>query len=145
MLNRVVLTGYLAREIELRQTQGGHTVGRASLAVARKAKDAQGHRPADFIRFVAWDKQAEFLAHYAKKGALLSVEGQLRTRGYDDKEGKHISLLEVVVTDVSFLESKEVFAFRQSQKAHREEDAAPAVDPFAPEAKVDIPEDDLPF
>lgn len=147
MINRVVLTGYLVKDIDMRQTQNDHTAGRFTLAVARRRKDAQGNHPADFINCVAWDKQAEILARYTQKGSLIGIEGELRTRSYDDAKGNHVWTMDVQVSDFSFLESQKVFEFRQSQKALRGDVGSQneSIDPFAHEAKPDIPEEDLPF
>ena len=90
MFNRVILIGRTTSDVDLRYTQGANqkAVGQVSLAVSRSYKSANGEREADFIRLVIWGEQAERFANWIKKGSLVQVEGELRTRSYDDQQGR---------------------------------------------------------
>ena len=97
MLNRVVLTGRLTRDAELRYTQGGTSVASFTLAVDRQFRNAQGERDADFINCVIWRKPAENFANFTHKGALVGIDGSLRTRSYENNQGQRVYVTEVQV------------------------------------------------
>lgn len=105
MINRVVLVGRITRDPLLRKTQSGTSVVSFIVACNRRIKQ-EGQPEADFINCVAWNKTADFMAQYVKKGALLGVEGRIQTRNYDDKDGKRVYVTEVVADSVQLLESK---------------------------------------
>ena len=91
MINRVVLVGRLTKDVEVRKTGTGLSVASFTVACDRRgSRDAQGQSQADFINCVAWRQAADFLGQYARKGALVGVEGRIQTRNYDDKDGKKV-------------------------------------------------------
>lgn len=98
MINTVVLTGRLTKDIELRRTTSGKTCTSFTLAVNRNKKET------DFINCVAWDKVAELLERYTHKGSQIGVEGRIQTRNYDDRNGKKVYVTEVLVNSISFLD-----------------------------------------
>lgn len=101
MLNRVILMGRITQELQLKHTQNGIAVLSFSVAVDRPVqKDAE--KQTDFISCVAWRQTAEFIARYFGKGRLIALEGSLRTRTYDDKNGTRHYITEVYVDSVSF-------------------------------------------
>ena len=102
MLNRVILMGRIAQDIEVRQTPSGISVVSFSVAVDRSFKDQNGERHTDFINCVAWRQQADFIGRYFTKGRMIALEGNLRTRTYDDKNGTKHYVTEVFVDSVSF-------------------------------------------
>jgi len=109
MINRVVLVGRLTKDVEVRKTGTGLSV--ASFTVAcdrRQSRDSQGQNTADFINCVAWRGTADFLGQYARKGALVGVEGRIQTRNYDGQDGRKVYVTEVVCDNVQLLESKAV-------------------------------------
>lgn len=106
-MNKVLLTGRITKDVELRQTQSGISNVSFSLAVDRGYKDPQGNRLADFINCVAWRQQAEFLANYVKKGYMLAVEGTLQVRNYQNQQGQTIYVTEVICDRVENLQPKE--------------------------------------
>ncbi|GAK30932.1 single-stranded DNA-binding protein [Weissella oryzae SG25] len=106
MINRVVLTGRLTRDVELRYTQSGAAVASFTLAVDRSYTNANGEREADFINAVIWRKPAENFANFFSKGSLVGIEGRLQTRSYDDQSGQRRYITEVVVDNFTFLESR---------------------------------------
>ncbi|MBQ1469023.1 MAG: single-stranded DNA-binding protein [Solobacterium sp.] len=153
MINRVVLVGRLTRDVEVRKTQSGLSVATFTVACDRRgSRDAQGQSQADFISCVAWRQSADFLGAYARKGALIAVDGKIQTRNYDDRDGKKVYVTEVVADTVQLLESR-------SQSQNRQ-DNIPAYtpdpeyrggsDPFSADdfntgPTLDISSDDLPF
>jgi single-strand DNA-binding protein len=103
-MNHIVLIGRLTRDPELRYTPNGVAVANFDLAVDRPTPNQQGEREADFIRIVTWQKQAEVVANYLKKGRLVAVEGRLQIRNYETQDGQKRKAAEVVANRVQFLE-----------------------------------------
>lgn len=100
MMNRVILTGYLTKDPDLKYTRTGVAVCTVTLAVNR----THGNRDeADFISVVVWRKQAENLANYMRKGGMMGVDGRLHTRNYKDSDGKRVYVTEVIAETISFL------------------------------------------
>ena len=120
MINRVVLVGRLTRDVEVRQTPSNLSVATFTVACDRRQSAAsrqQGEqKQADFITCVAWRQTADFLGRYAKKGALVGVEGRIQTRNYDDPKepGRKVYVTEVQCDNVQLLESKSASAGRTS-------------------------------
>lgn len=106
MLNKVIITGRLTANPELKTTQSGTNVTQFSLAVQRNFKNGNGEYNTDFINVTAWRKQAEFVSNYFGKGQLITVVGSLQSRSYEDKEGNKRSIFEVVAEEVLFAESR---------------------------------------
>ena len=105
-MNKALLIGRLTRDPELRTTPTGRNVCQFSIAVSRNFTNANGDREADFINCVVWDKQAENLVKYQKKGNQIAVDGRIQTRNYDDKDGKKVYVTEILASNISFLDSK---------------------------------------
>ena len=100
-INQVILMGRLTRDPETRTTTSGKSVTSFSLAVDRQGQDDQ----ADFFDVTAWEKTGELVAQYLGKGRRVLVQGRLRQDSWDDKEtGKKRSRVEVVASDVTFLD-----------------------------------------
>lgn len=114
MMNKSLLIGRLTAKPELNKTTTKKSVLRCTLAVNRVFKNADGEREADFISLVIWGKPAEVFASYADKGSLISVEGELRSRRYDDKEGVTHYVTEVLCQQFNLLESKAAVALREN-------------------------------
>ena len=111
MLNQIVLIGRIANNLDLKKTgEDGNCVLNFSIAVQRNYTDKNGNTPVDFINCEAWNKQAENLVKYCKKGSLINVLGNLhqkRYKGFDDN-GKEVEKTTYVVraSNVIFLDSK---------------------------------------
>lgn len=100
-INQVILMGRLTRDPEMRTTTTGKTIASFSLAVDRGGQDDS----ADFFDITAWEKLGELVNQYLSKGRRCLVQGRLRQDSWDDKEtGKKRSKVEVVATDVTFLD-----------------------------------------
>ena len=108
MINKWIGMGRLTADPELRQTQSGVSSCNITVAVQRDFTDGSGERQSDFISIVAWRQTAEFICKYFGKGNMIAIEGQLRTRTYDDKrypDVKHY-VTEVYADKVSFCGGK---------------------------------------
>jgi len=101
-VNVVALIGNLATDIELRDVAPDKKVASFLLAVDRPAKDAG----ADFVNVSTWNRQAEVCDEYLSKGSHVGVEGRLRSRSWEDAEGKRRSAVEVVANRIDFLDSR---------------------------------------
>lgn len=102
MLNRVVLMGRITHELDLKVTPSGISVLQFSVAVDRGYVKQGEERQADFITCVAWRQQAEFISKYFGKGRMIAIEGSLRSRTYDDKNGVKHYITEVYIDGISF-------------------------------------------
>ncbi len=105
MINNVVLVGRMTRDAELRYTPSNQAVATFTLAVNRNFKNQNGEREADFINVVIWRQQAENLANWAKKGALIGVTGRIQTRSYDNQQGQRVYVTEVVAESFQLLKA----------------------------------------
>lgn len=107
-MNNVSLTGRLARDPEVRYSQGENQTGiaRYTLAVSRPFKSANGGQDADFISCVAFGKAAEFAEKYMEQGMMFAVTGRIQTGSYEGKDGKKVYTTDVVVATQEFCEKK---------------------------------------
>lgn len=106
MLNKVVLMGRVASDIELKKTNGRASVTNFTLAVEKNFADSDGKRGTDFISLVAWRGTAEFICKYFAKGDLIAVDGELTTRDWETKEGQRRTATEVIVSGAYFTGGK---------------------------------------
>lgn len=105
-MNNVSLVGRLTKDVELRYTQAGVAAASFTLAVTRNFKNNNGENESDFIRCQIWRKPAESFANFTGKGALVSIEGQIRTGSYEGQDGKRVYTTDVVVSNFGLLETK---------------------------------------
>lgn len=141
MLNNVSLVGRMTRDAELRYTANNQAVATFTLAVNRNFKSQNGEREADFINCVIWRQQADNLANWAKKGALIGITGRIRTRNYENQQGQRVYVTEVVAENFQLLES---------QKERGNQTQANSQPDFGRNEQIqsnpmDITSDDLPF
>lgn len=138
MINNTVLVGRMVRDAELRYTPSNQAVATFTLAVNRDFKNQNGEREADFINCVIWRQQAENLANWAKKGALIGITGRIQTRSYENQQGQRVYVTEVVADSFQLLESRKDREAGQSQE-YNQPDFSRQAEPF------NIEESDLPF
>lgn len=101
-MNTVILSGRTTTDIELKTTPSGVSVASFNLAVDRHTKEQQ----TDFPTVVAWRQTAEFASKYVQKGRKIIVEGEIRTRNYEDKNGNKRKVTEVHARNIEFADSK---------------------------------------
>lgn len=105
-MNKVVLAGRLTADPDIRYA-GETCVARYRLAVDRRvARNADGHKEADFINCVCFNKTAQFAEKYLRKGIKIIISGRIQTGSYKDKEGRTVYTTDVVVEEHEFCESK---------------------------------------
>ena len=142
MINNTVLVGRLTKTVELRYTPSNVAVATFTLAVNRTFKSQNGERETDFINVVMWRQQAENLANWAKKGALIGITGRIQTRSYDNQQGQRIYVTEVVAEQFQLLESKGQQGNQGQQKPQTQQQTPDFSRQGAP---MDISDDMLPF
>lgn len=102
-MNNVCLIGRLVRDPELRYTQSGVAIASFTVAVDRRFSK---ERQADFINVKAWNKTAEFVSQYFKKGNRIGLTGRIETGSYEKEDGTKVYTTDVVAESVEFVESK---------------------------------------
>ena len=107
-VNKVILVGNLGKDPELRRTQSGTAVVSFSMATTEKfkGKDGQQKEETEWHNCTAWNKSAEILAQYLKKGSSVYIEGKLKTRSWEDNGVKKYAT-DVVVREFQFLGGKQ--------------------------------------
>ncbi|WP_314913460.1 single-stranded DNA-binding protein [Streptococcus constellatus] len=138
MINNVVLIGRLTRDVELRYTPSNVAVATFNLAVNRNFKNQDGEREADFINCVMWQKSAENLANWTRKGMLIGVAGRIQTRSYENQQGQRVYVTEVVAETFQVLEKRDNSANHSSMDSQMPPN-------FGNSQPMDISDDDLPF
>lgn len=108
-LNKVMMTGRLGADPEMRYTPQGSAVTQFNVASGRtwKSADGQQHEDTEWFKVVAWDKLGEICNQYLQKGTRVYVEGRLQTRKWQDKEGRDRYTSEVIANDMIILSSKQ--------------------------------------
>lgn len=141
-INQVILMGRLTRDPETRTTPTGKNVTSFSLAVDRAFGQDSG---ADFFDVVAWEKLGDLVAQYLSKGRRCLVQGRLSQRSWE-QDGQKRSKVEVIATDVTFLDgpsgdAEGSSAPRLASKPAKKADVVP--DELDDEEEIDL--SDIPF
>jgi single-strand DNA-binding protein len=108
-VNKIILLGNVGKEPELRATAGGMTVANFSLATTDRSKDQTGNwvDRTEWHNLVAFQRTAEIVRDYVKKGSKLYIEGKIQTRSWDDKtSGEKKYRTEVIVNELVLLSGK---------------------------------------
>jgi single-strand DNA-binding protein len=138
-VNKVILIGNLGKDPEVRYLEGGVAVAKFSLATSESYKGKDGNKvdQTEWHNIVLWRGLAEVAEKYLKKGHTVYIEGKIRTRSYDDKEGIKRYSTEIVADSMTMLTKK------SDDLNHTESSPARHDEPSfsAPSA----PTDDLPF
>lgn len=106
MLNKVILIGRTTRDVDFRRTSSGTPVATFTLALDNRFVLKDGKPTTDFINCVAWNKTAETMEKYVKKGAMIAVEGRIQTRNYENKDGNKVYVTEVVCENMRMLDTR---------------------------------------
>ena len=104
-MNRVIITGNMARDPEAFTTQNGISRSMFDVAVQRRTKNQDGKYDVDFLRVVAWRQTADFCNRYLSKGRKVAVEGSIQTRSYDAQDGSKRYVTEIIADHVEALSS----------------------------------------
>ncbi len=104
-VNKVILIGNLGKDPEVRSLESGAKVANFSLATTEyfKGKDGQRQEATEWHNIVLWNQLAELAEKYLKKGNSIYVEGRIKTRSYDDKDGVKKYITEIFGNQMTFL------------------------------------------
>lgn len=108
MLNKVILIGNLGADPELRFMPNGNGVASVSIATSERYKDKEGNKQekTEWHRVIFFNKLAEIVGEYVKKGSSIYVEGKLQTRKWQDKDGKDHYTTEIIASEMKMLGGK---------------------------------------
>mgnify|MGYP006179631983 CR=1 FL=1 len=140
-VNKVILVGNLGKDPEVRYLDGGVAVANFPLATSESYKDKSGNRidQTEWHNVVLWRGLAEITEKYLKKGSQVYIEGKIRSRSWDDKEGVKRYTTEIVADNMTMIGSRR--DNNSNQGAQNSETTTQA-----PTGKNDSPEEnDLPF
>lgn len=140
-VNKVIILGNLGRDPELKHSPSGMAVVNISIATSRRyKKEGEPVEETEWHRVVAYDKLAEVIGKYCTKGKPVYIEGRLKTRKWQDKEGKDQYTTEIVVEQLQLLGGRD----EGSSGGGQQRSAAPAPAPAA-KGKQQAEDDDIPF
>jgi single-strand DNA-binding protein len=105
VVNKAIIVGNLGKDPDVRFTPSGRAVCKFPVATSERWTDQQGQKQerTEWHNIVVWGKQAETCGQYLAKGRQVYVEGSIRSRQYDDKDGNKRYITEIVARDVRFL------------------------------------------
>ena len=155
-INKVILVGNLGNDPEVRYTQAGAAITNISIATSETWKDKQTGQPqerTEWHRVVFFNRLAEIAGEYLRKGSKVYVEGSLRTRKWQDKDGQDRYTTEIVANEMQMLDSRGAGQGggyqAQDNYAQNAPQAAPAAKPAeaggAAPAEFTNFDDDIPF
>ena len=141
MINKVILVGNVGADPEVRHIDANTTVANFRMATSETYTDKQGVRQTitEWHSIVAWRGLADVVEKYVKKGTSLYMEGRIRSRSYDGKDGVKRYITEIVCDSLRLLGRKE----NSTSSAPAQDYAAPKATESFPDVPADA--DDLPF
>ena len=149
-VNKVILIGNLGKDPEVKYTPQGTPVAKFSLATNERWKDKNGEWQdrTEWHNIVAWQRLAEIVGEYVKKGQKLYIEGRIQTRSWDDKDGQKKYMTEIVANDLVLLGGRG--EADHDGGGSRARSASASFDQRAPEhetapAGAAITDEDIPF
>ena len=159
-VNKVIIVGNLGRDPETRYAPSGGAICNVSIATTRTWKDrtsGEKREETEWHRVVFYDRLAEIAGEYLKKGRAVYVEGRLKTRKWQDKEGQDKYTTEIIAEEMQLLGSREGGGGSGDEGGYSREQSgggggagagggrAPARRPAAAPADFDNMDDDIPF
>src|SRR5688572_25617587 len=134
-VNKVILLGNLGKDPEVRHLEGGVAVARLTLATNESYKDKSGKRieQTEWHNIVLWRGLAEVAEKYLKKGSQIYLEGKIRTRSWEDKEGVKKYTTEIVADTFTMLDGKKDSGGQTPENQYQQNESMAG------------PADDLPF
>lgn len=146
-INKVILVGHLGKDPEIRYLDNNVSVASFPLATSETYnKDGRRIEQTEWHNIVMWRRLADIAGKYLHKGKLVYIEGKIRSREYEDKEGIKRHITEIVADNFTMLGRKSDF----SNSSNENQDGKPSSSPQDAESSVDFKEnegesDDLPF
>jgi len=147
-INKVILVGHLGKDPEVRHLDGGVTVASFPLATSESYnKDGRKIEQTEWHNIVMWRGLADIASKYLQKGKLVYIEGKLRTRSFEDKEGHKKYTTEVVAENFTMLGRKSDFENENGEGSSQQksENGMAKEDQPMNYDKETAADDDLPF
>lgn len=150
-INKVILVGHLGKDPEVRHLEGNVSVASFPLATSETYnKDGRKIEQTEWHNIVMWRGLADVASKYLQKGKLVYIEGKLRTRSFEDKEGHKKYTTEIVAENFTMLGRKSDFDNGQGDNAHSQTDNSTSSPKTAEDSPMDYTpganaDDDLPF
>lgn len=140
MINKAIIVGRIGKDPEVRYSSSGTAVCNVSVATSRKYKDKSGEKveETEWHRVVVYDKLAEIVGQWVKKGALVYFEGRLKTRKWADKDGTEKYTTEIVADQMQMMGGDKE---KEEKPSHSEMKRGSS----APPRKSNDFDDDVPF
>jgi single-strand DNA-binding protein len=142
-VNKVILVGNLVRDPEIKYNSTGLCIGNISVATNSYSKDKK--QDTEYHRVVLFGKLAEVVGQYAKSGKSLYIEGKLKTKKFQDKEGKDKYVTEIIADDVQFLGAKSDIVTSPESTSVNKESKSTIKDIGKPRFSLDDYSDEIPF
>ncbi|MEZ5002113.1 MAG: single-stranded DNA-binding protein [Chitinophagales bacterium] len=144
-VNKVILIGHLGKDPEVRHLDGNNVVANFPIATSESYTTKEGNRveQTEWHNIVLWRKLAEIAEKYIKKGSLVYIEGRLRTRSWDDKDGNKKYITEIVGTSMQMLDKKDGSGSSSDAQHYSGHSSSSSND--SSDIVLDEPNDDLPF
>lgn len=152
-INKVIIVGNLGRDPEIRYTPSGSAVANLSLATSEVWKDKEGQpqEQTEWHRIVFFNRLAEIAGEYLKKGSKVYIEGHLKTRKWQDKEGQDRYTTEIIGNEMQMLDSRNTGHATEGTDAYDVNEQRQSAKPKPGHATVAVPtevdnfDDDIPF
>lgn len=147
-VNKVIIVGNLGNDPEVRYSQAGSVITNISVATSEKWKDKQTGQPqerTEWHRIVFFNKLAEIAGEYLRKGSKVYVEGQLRTRKWQDREGVDRYTTEIVAREMQMLDSRAESAGQSGGRTTANPDGGQGAGEPPQTSDYDSFDDDIPF
>lgn len=143
-MNKVFLIGRLTKDAEIRTTTTGKKVASFSMAIS-DGKDQNGQEITQYFNLSAWDRLAEIIESYVKKGTKIAVVGSLKNRSWDKPDGTKGYATDILVREMEILSSKSETSSSSSESPQQPSDSAPENKPkdSSYDPNKDLPEIDV--
>jgi single-strand DNA-binding protein len=139
-INKVILIGHLGKDPEVRHLDGGVTVASFPLATSETYnKDGRKIEQTEWHNIVMWRGLADVASKYLQKGKLVYIEGKLRTRSFEDKEGHKKYTTEIVAENFTMLGRKSDFDNGQGESSNQSKTEEDQPMDYSGDAGDDLP------
>lgn len=136
-MNKVILIGNITKELELRKTQTNKSVVEFSIAINEGYGD---NKTTEYVNITCWEKLAERIVQYCRKGHKIGVEGRIKTDSYE-KQGQKVYRTYVLANNIEFLQPKESTTIEQTSLTGTDKDVLG----YRQDNSVVVEPDELPF
>lgn len=142
-MNKVILTGNLCKDNEIKILTNDISVLQNTIAVRNDYKNSKGEYESQFINIVAYRNNAEFINKYTTKGSKILIEGKLNCRNYENKQNQKVYVTDVVVERVELIGTKKI---ETNENSIEPKENTVVEDPFKEFGnEVKLSDEDLPF